>query len=65
MRMRSRLCYNNDMKYILEAKHYFFIETTYGKEVKILSVDPAYMILKLTDGQVEELNALEIFPSPV
>ena len=63
--MRSRLCYNNDMKYILETKYLFFIETTYGEEVKILSVDSAYMILRLTDGQVEELNALEIFPSPV
>lgn len=51
--------------YFLSSRYYLELVTTYGSEIEVESLDPTYMFLKLTEGQLEELNAVEIFPSPV
>lgn len=48
--------------YILETKIVKQLEKIYGAEIEVVQPGDDWSLILLTDGQVEELNALEIFP---
>lgn len=50
--------------YTLNRDCLFEVGQMYGDEIQISAIRPLTFDVYLTEGQVEELNAIEIFPRP-
>lgn len=48
--------------YCLDSEHHDELVSMYGDEISIVSKGPVSFFFYLTNGQLEELNAIGIFP---
>jgi hypothetical protein len=48
--------------YCLESEHHDELVSMYGDEISIIAKGPVSFFFYLTNGQLEELNAIGIFP---